>query len=111
LIGVPTFRDSMNAAETTEAKATSEASIFHPEFSTSRGASFEFGTRAFERQLPLSSGGFANFVRHEVLSVNNNIPPLFNAFDNRCFLDPVSTDIGLGTLIKLSTLPLRGEGL
>ena len=98
LIGVPPFRDSMSAAETAEAKATLEATIIHPDLSTSHGASFEFGMRAFETQIPLSTGGFANFLDHEFLSVNNNIPPFFDTFDDRFLSDSVSTDITLGTL-------------
>ena len=98
LFGVPPFRDSLSAAETAEAKATLEATIVHPDFSTSPGANFEFGMRAFESQVPLSTGDFANFLDHELLSVNNNIPPLFDTFDDRFFVDSVSTDIKLGTL-------------
>jgi PEP-CTERM motif len=98
LIGVPPFKDSMSASETAEAKATLEATIIHPDSSTSHGASFEFGMRAFETQIPLSTGGFANVLDHEFLSVNNHIAPLFDTFDDGFFLDPVSTDISLGTL-------------
>jgi PEP-CTERM motif len=98
LIGVPPFRDSMSAAETAEAKATLEATIIHPDLSTSHGASFEFGLRAFETQIPLPTGGFANFLDHEFLRVNNDIPPFFDTFDDKFFVDPVSTDIKLGTL-------------
>ena len=98
LIGVPPFRDSMTAAETAEAKATLEATIIHPDLTTSHGASFEFGMRAFESQVPLPTGGFANFLDHEILRVNNIIAPLFDTFDDRFFMDPVSTDVKLGTL-------------
>ncbi len=35
---------------------------------------------------------------HRLLSVNNNIPPLFDAENDRFFVDSVSTDIKLGTL-------------
>src|SRR5262245_48011873 len=49
LIGVPPNRSSISATETAEAKATLATTIIHPDFSTSPGASFEFGLRTFER--------------------------------------------------------------
>ena len=72
LIGVPPNRDSMNATETAEAEATLEATIIHPDSSTSRGASFEFGLKAFEQQLIIRPGDFANFADVEFLGVNNS---------------------------------------
>ena len=44
LIGVPPNRDSFSATETAEAKATLTATIIHPDFSTSPGASFRVRT-------------------------------------------------------------------
>src|SRR5262249_60345764 len=58
LIGVPPNRDSFSATETAEAKATLSATIIHPDFSTSRGANFEFGLQALERQLEFHPGDF-----------------------------------------------------
>src|SRR5215831_4303917 len=59
LIGVPPNRDSFSATETAEAKATLTTTIIHPDGTTSRGASFEFGLRAFEQQLEFRPGNFA----------------------------------------------------
>src|SRR5262249_61763635 len=47
LIGVPPNRDSVSATETTEAKATLEATIIHPDFSMSPGATFQFALPTF----------------------------------------------------------------
>ena len=105
LIGVPPNRDSIGAAETAEAKATLEATIIHPDLSTSRGASFEFGLRTFERQLFLRLGDFENFADVGFLGANNSTVSLFDSFkDNgdrsnpRFSLDSVSTNVKLGTL-------------
>jgi hypothetical protein len=105
LIGVPPNRDSVSATETAEAKATLEATIIHPDLSTSPGASFEFGLRAFEKQLTFRPGLFANFADVQFLGVNNSTLPLFDSFkDNgsdsnpRFTLDSVSANIKLGTL-------------
>ena len=105
LIGVPPNRDSISATETAEAKATLEATIIHPDFSTSRGASFEFGLRAFEKQLFLGPGHFANFADVGFLGANNSTVDLFQSFkDNgdqfnpRFSLNSVTTDVMLGTL-------------
>lgn len=105
LIGVAPNRDSISAAETVQAEATLEATIIHPDFSTSPGASFEFGPRAFERQLPLGLGVFANFADVEFLGVNNSTQSLFDSFTDdgsdsnpRFSLDSVSADVNLGTL-------------
>ena len=102
---MPPNRDSISATETAEAKATLAATIIHPDFSTSPGASFEFGLRAFERQLVLRPGEFANFADVGFLGVNNSTVSLFDSFkDNgdrfnpRFSLDSVSTNVKLGTL-------------
>jgi hypothetical protein len=105
LIGVPPNRDSVSATETAEAKATLEATIIHPDFSTSPGASFEFGLRTFERQLILGPGHFENFADVGFLGANSSTVDLFQSFkDNgdpfnpRFTLDSVSADVKLGTL-------------
>jgi PEP-CTERM motif len=105
LIGVPPNRDSISATETAEAKATLEATIIHPDFSTSRGASFEFGLRTFEKQLFLGPGHFENFADVGFLGANNSTVDLFQSFkDNgdrfnpRFSLNSVTTDVTLGTL-------------
>jgi hypothetical protein len=105
LIGVPPNRDSISATETAEAKATLEATIIHPDFSTSRGASFEFGLRTFEKQLFLGPGHFENFADVGFLGANNSTVDLFQSFkDNgdqfnpRFSLNSVTTDVMLGTL-------------
>src|SRR5262249_42595059 len=105
LIGVPPNRDSFSATETAEAKATLTATIIHPDFSTSPGASFEFGLRTFERQLVLSTGVFENFADVGFLGASNSTVSLFDSFkDNgdrfnpRFSLDSVSTNVTLGTL-------------
>lgn len=105
LIGVPPNRDSFSATETAEAKATLATTIIHPDLSTSTGASFEFGLRAFERQLVIRPGDFANFADVSFLGVNKSTVSLFDSFkDNgdsfnpRFSLDSVSTNVMLGTL-------------
>jgi hypothetical protein len=105
LIGVPPNRDSISATETAEAKATLEATIIHPDFSTSRGATFEFGLRTFEKQLFLGNGHFENFADVGFLGANNSTVDSFQSFkDNgdrfnpRFSLDSVTTDVKLGTL-------------
>jgi hypothetical protein len=105
LIGVPPNRDSVSATETAEAKATLEATVIHADFSTSPGATFEFGLRAFERQFSLGPGVFSNFADVQFLGVNNSTLSLFDSFkDNgddfnpRFTLDSVSADVNLGTL-------------
>jgi hypothetical protein len=105
LIGVPPNRDSVSATETAEAKATLEATIIHPDFSTSPGASFEFGLRTFERQLILGPGHFENFADVGFLGANDITVDLFQSFkDNgdpfnpRFSVDSVFADIKLGTL-------------
>jgi hypothetical protein len=105
LIGVPPNRDSVSATETAEAKATLEATIIHPDSSTSPGASFEFGLRTFEKQLILGPGHFENFADVGFLGANNSTVDLFQSFkDNgdpfnpRFSLDSVSTNVKLGTL-------------
>jgi hypothetical protein len=105
LIGVPPNRNSISATETAEAKATLEATIIHPDFSTSPGASFEFGLRTFERQLFLGPGNFENFADVGFLGANNGTVDLFQSFkDNgdpfnpRFTVDSVSANVMLGTL-------------
>src|SRR5215467_3836643 len=105
LIGVPPNRDSISATETAEAKATLDATIIHPDSSTSPGASFEFGLRTFERQLILGPGHFENFADVGFLGANNSTVDLFKSFkDNgdpfnpRFTVDSVSADVTLGTL-------------
>jgi hypothetical protein len=107
LIGVPPMRDEASATETAEAKATLTATIIHPDLSKSAGASFEFGLRAFETQLPSATGSLANFWDYEFIGLNNRTQHLFDdAFkikftsitNPRFDMDPVSTDVGLGTL-------------
>jgi hypothetical protein len=105
LIGVPPDRDSISATETAEAKATLATTIIHPDLSTSPGASFEFGLRAFERQLVLRPGVFESFADVGFLGASNSTVSLFDSFkDNgdpfnpRFSLNSVSTNVNLGTL-------------
>jgi hypothetical protein len=105
LIGVPPNRESQSATETAEAKATLTTTIIHPDLSTSRGASFEFGMRAFEQQLISRPGSFVNFADVRFIGANNSTVSLFDSFkDNgdrfnpRFSLDSASTDVKLGTL-------------
>ena len=89
LIGVPPDRNSISATETAEAKATLETTIIHPDFSTSPGASFEFGLRAFERQLFLGPGDFKNFADFSLLGADNSTVGLFDSFkDNGDAFNP-----------------------
>jgi hypothetical protein len=105
LIGVPPNRESVSATETAEAKATLATTITHPGLSTSRGGSFEFGLRTFERQLVIRPGDFENFADVGFLGANNSTVNLFKSFkDNgdpfnpRFSLDSVTANINLGTL-------------
>jgi PEP-CTERM motif len=107
LIGVPPMRDSADVSETAEAKASLAATIVHPDLTTSPGASFEFGMRIFETQLPSGSGSLSNFWDFEFIGVNDNTQKLFDdAFhlkfvsitNPRLDMDPVSTDVKLATL-------------
>jgi hypothetical protein len=105
LIGVPPNRDSISATETAEAKATLSATIVHPDLSTSPGASFQFGLRAFEQQLIIGPGSFANFADVKFLGASASTVDLFNSFkDNgdrfnpRFSLDSVTANVKLGTL-------------
>jgi hypothetical protein len=105
LIGVPPDRDSFSATETAEAKATLTTTITHPDLSTSSGGSFEFGLRAFERQLIGPAGVFPNFADVGFLGTNDSTVDLFKSFkDNgdrfnpRFSVDSVSTNVMLGTL-------------
>jgi hypothetical protein len=107
LIGVPPRRDEASVTETAEAKATLTATIIHPDLTTSPGASFEFGMRAFETQLPSGPGPLFNFADYEFIGVNDRTKHLFedafiikfiDPFDPRFDMKPVSTDVGLGTL-------------
>jgi hypothetical protein len=105
LIGVPPNRDSVSATETAQAEATLTATIIQPDGTTSRGASFEFGLRTFERQLTIRPGDFANFADVGFLGANNSTVDLFKSFkDNgdrfnpRFSLDAVTANVKLGTL-------------
>ena len=105
LIGVPPNRESPSATETAEAEAILQATIIHPDLSTSPGASFEFGMRTFERQLVIRPGDFANFADVQFLGVTDSTVSLFNsfkdngdAFNPRFSLDSVSTNVKIGTL-------------
>src|SRR5262249_27301212 len=93
------------ATETAEAKATLEATIIHPDLSTSRGASFEFGLRTFERQLILGPGHFENFADVGFLGANNNTVDLFQSFkDNGDPFNPRFTVNSVTANVKLGTL-------
>ena len=107
LIGVPPLRDSASVAETAEATARLTATIIHPDLTTSPGASFEFGMRIFETQLPSGTGALENFWDHEFIGINDSTRQLFeDAFpirfvsvtNPRLDMNPVSTDVRLGTL-------------
>jgi hypothetical protein len=107
LIGVPPRRDGASVTETAEAKATLTATIIHPDLTTSPGASFEFGMRAFETQLPSGPGPLFNFADFEFIGVNDRTKHLFedafiikfiDPFNPRFDMNPMSTDVTLGTL-------------
>jgi hypothetical protein len=82
--------------------------ITHPDGTFSKGGSFEFGLRAFERQLIFKPGDFVNFADVKFLGTN---AALFESFqDNGDEFEPVfsvgsvSTNVGLGTLHTGDTL-------
>ena len=102
---MPPNRESFSATETAEAKSTLSATIIHPDLSTSSRANFEFGLRAFERQLVIRPGDFSNFADVQFLGANNSTVDLFRSFkDNgdrfnpRFSLDSVTATVNLGTL-------------
>jgi len=105
LIGVPPNRDSVSATETAQAEATLTATITHPDLSTTNAGSFEFGMRAFERQLIIRPGDFANFADVGFLGANDSTVSLFqsfkdngDAFNPRFTLDSVSANVKLAEL-------------
>ena len=57
-----------------------------PTAASTKGPLFEFGLRAFERQLLLSPGVFENFADFEFIGVNNKTVHLFDLFKDN--LDP-----------------------
>lgn len=105
LIGVAPNRDSVSATETAQAEAILQSTITHADGSSSPGASFEFGMRAFEQQLFIRPGDFANFADVSFIGVNSSTVSLFDSFrDNgddfnpRFSLDAVFANVLLGTL-------------
>jgi PEP-CTERM motif-containing protein len=105
LIGVAPQRSSVSATETAQAEALLESVIMHADGSTSPGASFEFGLKAFERQLIIGPGNFSNFADVEFLGANAGTVGLFDSFtDNgdssnpRFSLDSVFANVKLGVL-------------
>jgi hypothetical protein len=111
LIGVPPERTSVSATETAEAEVTVAFIVTHPDGTTTKGPLFEFGLRAFEKQLELAPGHFNNFADVQFLGVNDKTLPLFDSFkDNgddfnpRFDIDAVSTKVDFGTLQPGDTL-------
>ena len=107
LIGVAPMRDAPSATETAEAVARVNAVITHADGTFSNGGSFEFGLRAFERQL-VSGSNFVNFGDVGIIGAN---APLFGSLkfngdesQPRWTLDSVSTAVKLGTLQQGDTL-------
>jgi len=105
LIGVAPMRSSMSATETAQAEAILESTITHPDGTSESGASFEFGLKAFERQLISGPGTFVNFADVQFLGANNSTVGLFDSFkDNgsdsnpRFSVDSVTASVRLGTL-------------
>jgi len=104
LIGVAPQRTSPSATETAEASARVDTVITHADGSFSKGGSFEFGLREFERQLFLGPGHFSNFADIDPIGVGANLR-LFDSltfggddFEPSWSIDSVSTNVKLGTL-------------
>ncbi len=102
LIGVPPNRSTISAAETAKALVTLDAVITHADGSTSKGASYEFGMRAFEQQLANgSTGSFLNFADVEIIG-EPGVTVTFSQSGNDAVpqfsIDAYSTDVALGTL-------------
>src|SRR5262249_13036107 len=92
-------------------KATLTTTIIHPDSTTSSGGSFEFGLRAFEKQLVFPTGGFANFADVGFLGASNSTVDLFNSFkvngdrfNPRFTLDSASANVKLGTVQQGDTV-------
>ena len=108
LIGVAPMRDAPSATETAQAVARVDAVVTHADGTFSKGGSFEFGLRAFERQL-VSGSQLFNFGDLDLIGAAN--PSLFASltfngddFQPRWTLDSVSTAVKLGTLHEGDTL-------
>jgi PEP-CTERM motif-containing protein len=108
LLGVAPMRDAPSATETAQAVARLDAVVTHADGTFSKGGSFEFGLRAFERQL-ISGSQFINFGDIDIIGAAN--PSLFGSlkfngddFQPRWTLDSVSTAVKLGTLQQGDTL-------
>jgi hypothetical protein len=109
LIGVAPNRSAPSPAERAEASAKVDTIITHAHASIEKGGRFEFGLRAFERQLILGPGHFENFADMGFIGAANTA--IFNSFrDNGdpsepvFSVDSVSTDVRLGTLNTGDTL-------
>lgn len=102
LIGVAPNRDSINAQETADARATLETTIIHANGSTTPERSFEYGLRAFEQQVPLGPGIFENFADVDFIGASNALFSSFqfkgDQFNPRFTVSDVSTDVKLGDL-------------
>ena len=109
LLGVPPNRSVPSATETAEARAEVDTVITHADGTFTKGGSFEFGLRLSEIQIFASPGNLVNFADFQVLE--NNSSQLFDSlhtngdqFDPRISIDPVSTDVKVGTLQTGDTL-------
>src|SRR5262249_27055457 len=107
LIGVAPMRDAQSATETAQAVARVSAVITHADGSFSNGGRFEFGLRAFERQLA-SGAQFINFGDVDLIGSNASLfgSLRFNGNESEpgWTLDSVSTAVKLATLREGDTL-------
>ena len=107
LIGVAPMRDAPSATETAQAVARVNAVITHGDGTISSGGSFEFGLRAFERQL-VSGTNLVNFGDVDIIGSNTSLfgSLRFNGDEvsPRWSIDSVSTNVKLGTLQQGDTL-------
>ncbi len=102
LIGVPPNRSNVSATETAQSLVTLSSVITHADGSTSRGGSYEFGQRAFERQIASgSSGTYVNFADVEIIGAPGTTVSFHaDGTDStpEFIIDAFATDVALGTL-------------
>jgi hypothetical protein len=108
LINVPPNRSGPSATEQARAEVRLVSAIHHADGTTSNGGSLYFGLRAFEDQVPLGAGVFANFWDVEFLG-GSAVTNVFDSFHTngisqtqssnpRAYLDEVTVPVTLGTL-------------
>jgi hypothetical protein len=108
LFGVPPRQTVISATETAQASASLVATITHTDLTQIEGSMFEYGLSLSEIQIP-SGTDLLNLVDIKALGQTGEVMkrgPSFNGddFSPAYFLDAVSTDLDLGTILPGETL-------